>query len=329
MPNADGNESGISEIQLKLKNAEWKLIGNKKRWIGNCPNCKIQITYSQKAGLKRALEENRVCLSCRQDKIKHTCQVKYGSNSPLECDKIFNKTLETCKRRYGKPHAFQNNYIQSKVKSHLIHTYGVDSPSKLSTHKLKIQKRIKEGAFKNAYATTSNTKLLKYNNKHYNNIEKCRNTFFDRYGVDHPFKIKEIREKAKITLIKKYGKTLQELAADGWKNKNTNIELKIKSLLEKYNIGFRRNFHIYDRTLKNHRFYDFQIDGTSLLIEADGDYWHSLPHNIINDKYKDRLANCHNFILLRFKERDIMSNTFEDIFISILNENIKLYKTPK
>ena len=113
---------------------------------------------------------------------------------------------------------------------------------------------------------------------------------------------------------------------ENMKYQNTNIELKIKELLERYNIEFKRNFHLYDSILKKHRFYDFQIKGTTILIESDGDYWHSLPHNIVNDKYKDGLAITNNYKLLRFKEKDIMAKTFEDIFIPLLTENIKLHK---
>ena len=41
-----------------------------------------------------------------------------------------------------------------------------------------------------------------------------------------------------------------------------------------------------------------------LLIEFDGDYWHSTEEAIKNDKYKDELAHRNNYIIFRVKEKN-------------------------
>ncbi len=192
------------DIQKKLKDSKWRIIEGKKKWVGNCPKCNIEVIYSQKIGLKRALEENRVCLLCRQEKIEKTCMKKYGSKSPLDCKSIFEKTQKT--------------------------------------------------------------------------------------------------------MFKKYGKTNVQLMMDGYKNKDTGIELKVRNILENNNIVFERNFEIFDKNKNLYRYYDFKIN--NILIECDGDYWHSLQHNIINDKYKDELAIKNGYLLLRFKESEIMKKDF-------------------
>ena len=215
--NNDGNENGISEIQLKLKNAEWKIIGNRKRWIGHCPNCKAEVTYSQKVGLKRALEENRVCLICRQDKIKKTCQEKYGSDSPLESPVIFDKTLKTCEERYGKKHSFQNENIQSKAQVTILERYGVTSISKLPDHITKMRKKRKLGSWDNWIEKTKLTLKLRYGDDTYNNHLKYRATCLKKYGVEHVWMLPEYQIKIRNSILAKYGKTLQELAADGVK----------------------------------------------------------------------------------------------------------------
>jgi very-short-patch-repair endonuclease len=67
--------------------------------------------------------------------------------------------------------------------------------------------------------------------------------------------------------------------------------------------------------------YDFYIPDKNLLIEVDGDYWHGHPDkfpelNAMQRKNKglDRLKTKHaadrNFQLLRFWEKDIITNRF-------------------
>jgi very-short-patch-repair endonuclease len=69
------------------------------------------------------------------------------------------------------------------------------------------------------------------------------------------------------------------------------------------------------------RLYDFYLPEKNILIECDGDYWHSLPENVENDLFKDELAKKQNFKLIRFPEYIIKSDSFEsDVFTkSILN----------
>ena len=59
-----------------------------------------------------------------------------------------------------------------------------------------------------------------------------------------------------------------------------------------------------------------------MLIEADGDYWHSNPNKFIelnevqlinktNDKFKNKLAEEKGFNLIRFWETDIKKKNFK------------------
>ncbi len=118
------------------------------------------------------------------------------------------------------------------------------------------------------------------------------------------------------------------------KNKNkegTNIEQKIVKLLIDNNIKFETQFDVfYDD--KKCKIYDFYLKEFNLLIEADGDYWHSNPNkfiklnkvqliNKINDKFKNELAKEKGFNLIRFWETDIKKKNFK---FKLLNE-IKKY----
>lgn len=49
------------------------------------------------------------------------------------------------------------------------------------------------------------TWIKKYGDENYSNREKARKTIFERYGVNNPFELDEIKEKAKKTMRSRYG----------------------------------------------------------------------------------------------------------------------------
>lgn len=56
-----------------------------------------------------------------------------------------------------------------------------------------------------------------------------------------------------------------------------------------------------------------------ILIEFDGDYWHSIPENIKNDKIKNEIAKRNGFDLIRIRESE--SNNLD-----ILKKIIRIYE---
>ena len=78
------------------------------------------------------------------------------------------------------------NYIK-KYKNTMLKRYNVDNAFKLREK----QKQ---------------TKKLKYNDENYNNRNKAKQTWLNKYGVDNPCKNKEIKNKRKLTCLQKYGK---------------------------------------------------------------------------------------------------------------------------
>lgn len=69
--------------------------------------------------------------------------------------------------------------------------------------------------------------------------------------------------------------------------KNTSIELKVKKQLEENNISFKYQMYKFDRKNKCGYIFDFYLPKYKMVIECDGDYWHSLPKMKIRDKRKD------------------------------------------
>ena len=164
-----------------------------------------------------------------------------------------------------------------------------------------------------------------------NSKTKRRETCLKKYGVDHNWKDKKVREKCDKTTIKKYGKTGLEMAIEGlFKYGETSIEKIIKNLLRSNKIKYKKNFYIFFNE-KEHKIYDFYLPDYNLLLEADGDYWHGNPVffkslneiqqiNKKNDKFKNELAKQEGYFLIRFWENEIKEKNFKESLLKSIKE---------
>jgi len=92
-----------------------------------------------------------------------------------------------------------------------------------------------------------------------------------------------------------------------WQRKNmpkkaTNIEMLIKTKLEENNIDFE-----FQKPIDNKMIVDFLVKGR-LVIECDGDYWHSLPKAIERDKKRDLLLQMNGYEVLRLLGSEISAD---------------------
>jgi very-short-patch-repair endonuclease len=87
------------------------------------------------------------------------------------------------------------------------------------------------------------------------------------------------------------------------KKKDTSIELKMSAILQAHNIIFKKQARIEAVSVV-----DFLVPKYKIIIQCDGDYWHSLPHKKRNDKEQDREYAIRGYIVLRFTETDIHKN---------------------
>lgn len=105
--------------------------------------------------------------------------------------------------------------------------------------------------------------------------------------------------------------------------KKTKIERIMEKFLTQKNIDFQYSF-----ILENRQF-DFLLKKQNIIIECDGDYWHSNPYFYPNptewqkerikiDILKNNIAINNGYLILRFWEFDIINN-FEDVK-SIIND---------
>jgi very-short-patch-repair endonuclease len=84
----------------------------------------------------------------------------------------------------------------------------------------------------------------------------------------------------------------------------TKLEKKTKDTLKELNYKHKQYYWL-NKNGWNPKEYDFYIKDLNLLIEVDGAYWHSLPENVENDRYKNEFATEMNYGLIRIPEKDI------------------------
>jgi very-short-patch-repair endonuclease len=108
---------------------------------------------------------------------------------------------------------------------------------------------------------------------------------------------------------------------------NNKLEQTFRGILDAHDIEYIQSFN-------SGRFvYDFYIPSENILIEVDGDFYHSNPlkypngpvydiqiHNAKNDKIKNEWAKANGYTLLRFWESDIQDNRLQ--VVKTLIENL-------
>jgi len=157
---------------------------------------------------------------------------------------------------------------------------------------------------------------------------KKRNTTVELKG-GHNFKGKFGTRQCDITCIERYGMTPRQLANKKLRNlKKSKPEIYAEKLLYQIDNNF-----IAQIKFKN-RFFDFGLESEKLLIEIDGDYWHSkgIPYENMNeqqrttfknDRYKDDLVKNSDWNLVRIWVSDLEKLSAEDLYNIIYDKKSK------
>ena len=75
--------------------------------------------------------EKDCCVSCKGKKIKKTVQERYGVNNVVYLETVREQMKETCMKRYGTESPLENDSIYQKTKESVYVHYGVDNCSKV------------------------------------------------------------------------------------------------------------------------------------------------------------------------------------------------------
>lgn len=327
---------------------------NCRKETKNKSYCSVNCRNKGYEGKKRAEYVTISCHSCKKefeakkqlvDGGKKYCSVecqhkgyKVQKNERIKLNCLFCGSEFEDLKRFGKKEGVQKKYCSRKCKdTHQKELYqGEGNPVYGQEHSEEWKKwqsdrvtKMWESEEHRQKVQKGQEKFRKYNGHWCGTDEDSKNrrreTYLEQYGVDHNWKVKEIREKCEITSIKNTGLTTHERARKALlRKKETTIETKIKEILINNNIDFKKNFYItFDGKM---RAYDFYLKNYNLLIEADGDYWHSNPNNFttlneaqqknrLNDDFKNKIAKELGYNLVRFWETDINKNEFENVFL--------------
>jgi very-short-patch-repair endonuclease len=106
--------------------------------------------------------------------------------------------------------------------------------------------------------------------------------------------------------------TLQKAReALGRVSRKTSIEVAVESTLKVFGFNFEQAKPI------NRYIVDFLLPDHSIVIEADGDYWHSLPDAIERDKKRDQVLTSLGYQVVRIREKNIRENVWEAVSSSL------------
>jgi len=95
--------------------------------------------------------------------------------------------------------------------------------------------------------------------------------------------------------------------------KPTSIEKKLYEELKN-----RKLFFEPQKPINNRFIVDAYIPSLNLIIEADGDYWHSLPKVAHKDKAENAYLTKCGFNLLRLSETEINNGSFKERMVSYI-----------
>lgn len=152
-------------------------------------NCKCDvcnkeryITY-QKYRDSEKLYGKYSCQKCSHSKRKQTNKNIYGVENYVETIEFEKKSKITTNEKYGFDNVFQNDEIKEKIKNHWIKNCGVEHISQTIEYKEKIKINNKEKyGFEHYYQSddfkekSNKTKIERYDDVNYVNIEKCIET---------------------------------------------------------------------------------------------------------------------------------------------------------
>jgi len=99
------------------------------------------------------------------------------------------------------------------------------------------------------------------------------------------------------------------LATQKWSG--TDIERMVATLLDALSVKYIAQLRIGRYTV------DFCVSSKSLIVEADGSYWHSSPDAIARSQRRDMYLMSRGYRVLHLSDREIYAGQFEALTRSL------------
>ena len=292
-----------------------------------CKTCGNKVQYKTFANGYRDFC-SRSCLS-KSNSLK--ILDKYGTACTLTLPDVKQKSIKTLELHYGEgvTHNWKAKEVQETCKNTCIELYGENYTS---------QNQIK----------AKQTKLERYGDENYCNIEKIKQTCIKRYGVTSYTQTTEYWKKHNKTCLERYGTenplTLNEIKnkvlSSKLKNKTfntSNIEEKFANYLTTNNIQFKRQY----KSNKYPFACDFYLPDKDFYIEINAHWTHGFhPFDNTNEEdliklnqWKQNNTSFYNNAIKTWSERDVLKRetakknnlNYLEVFSNNINEVITLF----
>lgn len=263
---------GLSdEIKTKVKKTwdskgEREIMEFRKKhsdiWKHKTPNEKQEIVNKvRKTKHKRYGDPNYN----NTEKNKKTCLEKYGVDNVFKSEEIKDKIKQTCVKKFGVEHPAQNPEVFQKMIDTNLEKYGKlyhqqTEEFKKNNSKKRIDKTIEGNDNIIEYNIEGTEIIYKYKCPH-PDCQLCESKFFKSTAGHYTVRKNQGTEVCTNILPIQYDK-----------NTGTSLEIFIRNILDRLNIGYETN----NRTVLSGKELDIYIPEKKLAIECNGVYWHSL-----------------------------------------------------
>ena len=275
-----------------------------------CPTCGNKtpfrsILYGYSTFCKASCSYNS---PLRSQKSKQTCLERYGVENPSQSELIKKKKEETCLKNFGVTNCLKLDKIKYLAKQRIINKYGVE----YSFLNKDIQKKALDVKRKKFLGT--HELHIGYDDEG-DWICKCPHLECDKCDE----KKFHIPQQTFNDRIRNHTELCTKLLPIGKNNKNTTIELFIRSILDEYNIEYETNI----RNVISPKELDIYIPSKHIAIECNGVYWHSQKRS---NYHENKFTTCkQNGVQLLTIWEDWVRNKPE-IIKSILLSKLGIYK---
>jgi very-short-patch-repair endonuclease len=128
-------------------------------------------------------------------------------------------------------------------------------------------------------------------------VDDIRNLHSNRMKTNNPMSVPEYRENHLQGILN---------SLDTRENKffDTDIELKLESLLNILGVKYQKQVRIFGITIS-----DFYLPDSDLYIFCDGNYWHSKPEKMAIDDKNNQLMKDKGIKFIRFWGKEILKDT--------------------
>lgn len=232
----------------------------------------------------------------RREKIKATCQRKYGVDNPGQAKQFKEKRLNTFRTRYGVDNASQMEGNRAKVKKTNLERYGVNDYNQKHISSLTLE------------ILSSKEKLTEYLKKGH---KKTFTELSKELGISY-------------CLIENYVHQWELLELIDYKPGESTEEKQIARLIRSWKIKVKSR----DRSVLSKYELDMYFPNNNFAIEYNGNYWHSSKFkSMFYHQRKSLECAKHEIQLFHIFEYEWLNERKRPILIDMLQNYLNINRT--